>query len=215
MWEKWFLNTFWCVCVCVFVQCCLKVCEPFRILYICINITQNIIRFFAQVLKVNPIKQTRQKHFLYHLFIHWKMIQYCISVSGISMWISWISCSFKGEVRVHLCRGVLSQCNDYQMSVRDRFYSKNRDLSKSDHVCGSESCQKQRRLWRTSGKELMLLIRLEKVTKLSLKSLYSTNPQSDRLCTTGGNSWPLLPSREVVDQQRSLQSRTCNSLWGW
>ncbi len=31
-----------------------------------------------------------------------------------------------------------SQCNDYQMSVRDLFYSKNRDLSKSDHVCGSD-----------------------------------------------------------------------------
>ncbi len=149
------------------------------------------------------------------MYLFRKMIQYCISVSGISMWISWISSSFKGEVRVHLCRGVFSQCNDYQMSVRDRFYSKNRDLSKSDHVCGSESCQKQRRLWRTSGKELMLLIRLEKVTKLSLKSLDSTNPQSDRLCTNGGNSRLLLPSREVVDQQRSLQSRTCNSLWGW
>ncbi len=41
---------------------------------------------------------------------------------------------------MHLCRGVISWCNDYQMSVRDRFYSKNRDLSTSDHVCGSESC---------------------------------------------------------------------------
>ncbi len=29
-----------------------------------------------------------------------------------------------------------------------------------------------------------------------------------------GNSRPLVPSREVVDQQRSLQSRTCNSLRG-
>ncbi len=57
------------------------------------------------------------------------------------------------------------------MSVRDRFYSKNRDLSMSDHVCGSESCQEQRRLLRTSEKELMLLIWLEKVTKPSLKSL--------------------------------------------
>ncbi len=100
------------------------------------------------------------------------------------------------------------------MSVRDLFYSKNRDLSKSDHVCGSESCHEQRRLLGTSEKELMLLIRLEKVTKPSLKSLDSTNPQSDRLCTNGGNSRPLLPSREVVDQQRSLQSRTCNILRG-
>ncbi len=77
------------------------------------------------------------------------------------------------------------------MSVRDLFYSKNRDLSKSDHVCGSESCHEQRRLLRTSEKELMLLIRLEKITKPSLKSLDSTNPQSDRLCTNGGNSRPL------------------------
>ncbi len=110
-----------------------------------------------------------------------------------------------------ICAEVFS---DYQMSVCDLFYLKNRDLSKSDHVCGSESCHEQRRLLRISEKELMLLIRLEKVTKPSLKSLDSTNPQSDRLCTNGGNSRPLLPSREVVDQQSSLQSRTCNSLRG-
>ncbi len=67
--------------------------------------------------------------------------------------------------------------------------------------------------WGPRKKELMLLIRLEKVTKPSLKSLDSTNPQSDRLCTNGGHS-RLLPSREVVNQQRSLQSRTCNSLRG-
>ncbi len=84
------------------------------------------------------------------------------------------------------------------------------ELQKYDHVCGSESCHEQRRLLRTSEKELMLLIRLEKVTKPSLKSLDSTNPQSHRLCTNGGNSRPLLPSREVVNQQRSPQSRTCN-----
>ncbi len=100
------------------------------------------------------------------------------------------------------------------MSVHDLFYTKNRDLSKSDHVCGSESCLKQRRLLKTSEKELMLLIRLEKVTKPSLKGLDSTNPQSDRLCTNGGNSRPLLPSHKVADQQRSLQSRTCNNLRG-
>ncbi len=97
------------------------------------------------------------------------------------MLISWVSSSFKGEIRVRLCR-------DYHMSVRDLFYSKNRDLSKSDRVCGSESCHEQRRLPRTAGKELMLLIRLEEVTKPSLKSLDFTNPQSDRPCTNGGNS---------------------------
>ncbi len=31
------------------------------------------------------------------------MIQYCISVSGKTMWISWISSSFKGEIRVQRC----------------------------------------------------------------------------------------------------------------
>ncbi len=62
------------------------------------------------------------------------------------------------------------------MSVRDLFYSKNRDLSKSDHVCGSESCNEQMRLLRTSENELMLLIRLQNVTNPSLKSLDSTNP---------------------------------------
>ncbi len=74
-------------------------------------------------------------------------------------------------VRVHLCRGVFSQCNNYQMYVCDLFYSKNMVLSKSDHVCGSESCHEQRRLLRTSEKELMLLIRLEKFTKQSLRAL--------------------------------------------
>ncbi len=63
-------------------------------------------------------------------------------------------------------------------------------------------------------KKTMLLIRLEKVTKPYLKSLDSTNPQSDRLYRNGGNSRPLLPSREGVDQQRSLQSRMCHSLRG-
>ncbi len=82
-------------------------------------------------------------------------------------------------------RGVFSQCNDYHISVLDLFYS-NRDLSKSDHVCGSESCHEQRRLLRISEKELMLLIRLEKVTKPSLKSLDSTNPQSDSVTSGAG-----------------------------
>ncbi len=65
-----------------------------------------------------------------------------------------------------ICAGVFSRCNDNQMSVRDLFYSKNRDLSKSDHVCGSESCHEQRRLPRTSEKEFMLLIRLENWRKV-------------------------------------------------
>ncbi len=155
----------------------------------------------------------REKYFL--SFIYWEKWS---SVTYLSVAKVCESLGLAVNLKVKLesmCRGVFSQCNDYQMSVRDLFYWKNRDLSKTDHVCGSESCQEQRRLLRTSEKELMLLIRLEKVTKPSLKSLDSTNPQSDRLCTNGGNSRPLLPSKEVVDQQRSLQCRTCNSLRGW
>ncbi len=75
---------------------------------------------------------------------------------------------------------------------------------KSEHVCGSESCHEHRRLLRNSEKELLLLIRMEKVTKPSLKRLDSTHPQSDRLCTNGGISRSLLPSTGTVNQQRSL-----------
>ncbi len=98
------------------------------------------------------------------------------------------------------------------MSVRGLFYSKNRDLSKSDLVCGIMSRTKE--ITEDLVKRVDVLIRLEKFTKPSLKGLDSTNPQSDRLCTNGGNSRPPLPSREMVDQQTSLQSRTCNGLQG-
>ncbi len=112
-------------------------------------------QIFIQVLKVdkeNPIKQMRQKYYLCHLFIQkkWSDIAY--------LWVAKVCESLglpvKGEIRVYLCRSVFSQCNDYQMSVRDLFYSKNRDRSNSDHVWGRESCHKQRRLLRTLEKEL-------------------------------------------------------------
>ncbi len=61
------------------------------------------------------------------------------------------------------------------------------------------------------GKRVDVAHQARKVYKPSLKCLDSTNPQSDRLCTNGGNSRPLLPSWEVVDQQRSLRSRTCKT----
>ncbi len=155
----------------------------------------------------------RPKYYLYHLFIQkkWSDIAY--------LWVANVCESFglpvKGEIRVHLCRSVFSQCNDYQMSVRDLFYSKNRDRSNSDHVWGDVNhVTSKGDYWGPWKKSCILLIRLEKVTKPSPKSLDSTNPQSDRLCTNGGNSRPLLPSWEVVEQQRSLQSRTCYSLRG-
>ncbi len=74
-----------------------------------------------------------------------------------------------------------------------------------DRVCGSESRHDQRRLQRTSEKVLMLLIRSDKITKPSLKSLDSTNPQSDRLCTNGGNSRPLLNK----DQSKAERVSVC------
>ncbi len=158
-----------------------------------------------QVLKVdieNPIKQwDKNIFFVNYLFRKWSSFTYlCVAKVCDSLGLA-----------VHLksiCAEVFSVRVIYQMSVRDRFYSKNRDLSKSDHVCGSESCQEQRRSLKTSEKELMLLIGLETFTKPSLKSL---TPQIQ----SQTDSRPLLPSREVLDQQRSLQSRTCNSLRGY
>ncbi len=165
----------------------------------------------SKVLKVdkdNRIKQMRLNIF-FVIYSFRKMIQYCISLSGKSMWTSWISRSFKGEIRVHLCRGVFSA-----MTVKSQWPV----LFKEQGSIKVWSClwkwiMAQRRLMRTSEKELMLLIRLEMFTKPSLKSLASTNPPSDRLCTNWGNSRPLWPSREVADQRRSFQ-RTCNSLRG-
>ncbi len=46
-----------------------------------------------------------------------------------------------------------------------------------------------------------------KVYKTISKEFVLHNPPSDILCSNRGNS---RPSREVADQQRSLQSRTCN-----
>ncbi len=59
------------------------------------------------------------------------------------MWISWISSSFKGEIRVRVCRGVFSKYNDYQISERDRFYSKNRSIKVWS---SSESCHETKKI---------------------------------------------------------------------
>lgn len=56
-----------------------------------------------------------------------------------------------------------------------------------------------------------MLMKLERVTKSSQKSLDSTVPQSDKLCTNGGYSRPLLHSPGVVDPQRSPKSKVCSS----
>lgn len=77
------------------------------------------------------------------------------------------------------------------MYVYTLFHLKNRDLYQSliftTHVCGNVSRHGQK-----GAQELLMFIRLEKVTKPSLKRSYSTNPQSDK----GGNPG-------VLDQQIS------------
>ncbi len=192
----------------IYTQCCWKVsagteCSIFLHKY--------DSKHHDQVLKVdieNPIKQwDKNIFFVNYLFRKWSSVMYlCVAKVCDSLGLA-----------VHLksiCAEVFSVRVIYQMSVRGLFYSKNRDLSKSDHVCGSESCQEQRRSLKTSEKELMLLIGLETFTKPSLKSL-TPQIQSQTDCVQMKNSRPLLPSREVLDQQRSLQSRTCNSLRGY
>ncbi len=64
--------------------------------------------------------------------------------------------------------------------------------------------------WGHRKKEFMLLIRLENVTKPSLNSLDSTNPQSDRLCTNGGNSRSnssYLPEKWLTNKDHSKAGR--------
>ncbi len=93
------------------------------------------------------------------------------------MWISRFSCWFEGEIRsVKRCFHSVEWLSGVNACP---VLSKEQGLLKLDHVYGSESCHKQRRSLRSSEKELMLLIRLEEVTKPSLKSLDSTKPQSD------------------------------------
>ncbi len=87
------------------------------------------------------------------------------------------------------------------MSACDLFYAKIRDLSKSDHVCVSESCLKQRRLRRTSEKEMMLLVRLRKVYKIICKG-FGLHEYTVRKSVYNWRSFKTtVPSREVVDQQ--------------
>ncbi len=176
--------------------------------------TQNIIRFPYTSRKWTKRTQSNKwdENIFFVIYLFRKMIQYCISMSGKSMWISWISSSFRSEIRVHLRRDVFSQCNDYQISVRDLFIQKQESIK-----VWSESCHEKRKLLMTSEKEFMKqhqAIKCYKTISIEFGLHKSTNPQSDRVCTNGGNSRPLLPYREVVDQHRSLQSRMCNSLQG-
>ncbi len=113
---------------------------------------------------------------------------------------------FKGEIRAHLFRSVLSY-----VSACPALFRQQGSIKVWSCLWKWIMAQTKEISLRTSEKELLLLIRLAKVTKLFLKSLDSTNPQSDRLCTKGGNSRPLLPSPGVVNQQRSLQKQ--NMRW--
>ncbi len=134
-----------------------------------------------QVLKVdieNPIKQMRQKYFLCQLFIQ-KMIQFYVSVCSKSMWLSWISSSFK----VHLCRGVFSPCNISNDSTWPVLFKEQGSLK-------VWSCLWK---WIMSGtkeitedlrKRVDVAHRARNVYKTISKEFDSTNPESDRFKTS-------------------------------
>ncbi len=67
----------------------------------------------------------RQKYFLCHLFIQENDPILCICEWPKVCESLGLAVNLKGEIKVHLFRGVFSQCNDHQMLVRDLFYSKN------------------------------------------------------------------------------------------
>ncbi len=119
-----------------------KFVNLYNFLYLCINMNQNIIHT-SPASRQREANQTNMRKLFSLSFIYlgkWSNIAYlCMAKVCDSLGLV----SFKGEIRVHLCKGVFIQCNDYQMSVHDLFYLKNRDLSKSDHVCGSESCHER------------------------------------------------------------------------
>ena len=87
------------------------------------------------------------------------------------------------------------------------FYLKNRDLSKSDlhNTCLWKCIEAQRRFLRTLEKELLMLIRLEKVTKPFLKSLESTNPQADSCVIMEEIQDHCYPLQKCVNQQRNIE----------
>lgn len=122
------------------------------------------------------------------------------------------------NLKVKLESGVFSQWDDNQVWVGTLSYLKNGDLSKPDlHNISlwkcimawikeiSEDLREEKK--KQAAVALLLLNRLEKITKPSLKSLESTNPRPDRLYTNGGNSRPLLPFPGVADQQKTLQDQ--------
>ncbi len=164
-------------------------------------------QIYAQVLEVdkeNSIKQMRQKYFLSFIYSgKWSNIAYPI------LWVAKVceSLGFAVNLKVKLESIRAEVFSVYQMSVCDLFYSKNRDLSKSDHVCVSESRTKE--ITEDLGNRVNVAHQARKGYKTISKDfgLHKSTVKT-------GNSRLLLPSREVVVQQRSLQSRTCNSLRG-
>ncbi len=115
--------------------------------------------------------------------------------------------SFKGEIRVCLCRGVFSQCTRTVLfkeqgsikvwsclwkSIMSRVKEITEDLGKRVDVA-----RQDRNGYKTTSKEL---------------GLHTSTVR--QIVYNGGNPRPL-PSRAVIDQQRSLQSRACDSLRGY
>lgn len=130
---------------------------------------------------------------------------FCINVTKKQLQIIqyYLHCS-----HIILKSDVFNQCDDSQVWV---YLSYCNLTTVWIWPCGQASCQEQRISLRNSGRGWLMLTRLERVTKSSLKSLDSTIPQSDRLCTNGGDSRPRLPSPGVVDPQRSPKSKVCSS----
>ncbi len=95
-------------------------------------------------------------------------------------------------------------------NVSNLFYSKNRDLSKSDHVCGSDHVTNKGDHW---GVDVAHQARKGYKTISKEFGLHkSSQPDCVQLEEIQDHGY--LPEKWSTDQQRSLQSRMCNSLRG-
>ncbi len=119
-------------------------------------------------------------------------------------WISWISSSFKGELRVHLCRGVFTW--QWLSNV----------LFKEQGSIKVWPCLWKWIMWRTKEitEDLGNRVDVAHQARNGYKTISKEFGLHKSTVRQIVYKWPLLPSREEVDQQRSLQSRTCNSLRG-
>ncbi len=157
-------------------------------LYFCINMTQNIIRFSYKSWKYRqrePNQTNETKYFLCHLFIQ-------ENDPILHIWVAKV-CESLG-LAVNLKVKLESMC--FQTVQWLSNISIWPALFKEQGSIKIWSC-----LWIMSRTK-EITEDLGKRVDVAHHNINSTNPQSDRLCTNGGNSRPLLPSREVVDQRK-------------